>query len=88
MKTITTHYIDGAFVESHGHEIMDMIKPTNGQVIARVTLADEDAFDDPLGRRLDVRVRAHDVRGRAAELEGEPLAPQRGGLRDRLADLG
>jgi aldehyde dehydrogenase (NAD+) len=42
MKTITTHYIDGAFVESHGREIMDIIKPTNGQVIGRVTLADEE----------------------------------------------
>ena len=42
MKTITTHYIDGSFVESHGREVMDIIKPTNGQVIARVTLADEE----------------------------------------------
>ena len=42
MKTITTHYIDGAFVESHGREIMDILKPTNGQVIGRVTLADEE----------------------------------------------
>lgn len=42
MRTITTHYIDGAFVESHGREVMDIIKPTNGQVIARVTLADEE----------------------------------------------
>ena len=42
MKTLTTHYIDGAFVESHGREVMDIIKPTNGQVIARVTLADEE----------------------------------------------
>ena len=33
VKTITTHYIDGAFVESHGREVMDIIKPTNGQVI-------------------------------------------------------
>src|SRR6204780_35734 len=41
MKTITTHYIDGAFVESHGREVMDIIKPTNGQLIGRVTLADE-----------------------------------------------
>src|SRR5580692_43564 len=40
--TITTHYIDGAFVESHGREVMDIIKPTNGKVIARVTLGDED----------------------------------------------
>jgi aldehyde dehydrogenase (NAD+) len=42
MKTITTHYIDGAFVESHGHEVMDIVRPTNGQVIGRVTLADEE----------------------------------------------
>ena len=42
MQTITNHYIDGAFVESHGTEVMDIIKPTTGQVIARVTLADEE----------------------------------------------
>src|ERR1700730_12884258 len=42
VKTITTHYIDGAFVESHGREVMDIIKPTNGQVIGRVTLAEEE----------------------------------------------
>jgi len=42
IKTHTTHYIDGAFVESHGREVMDIINPTNGQLIARVTLADEE----------------------------------------------
>ena len=42
IKTITTHYIDGAFVESHGREIMDIIRPTDGQVIARVTLGDQE----------------------------------------------
>jgi aldehyde dehydrogenase (NAD+) len=42
MKTITKHYIDGAFVESHGREVMDIINPTNGKVIANVTLADEE----------------------------------------------
>src|ERR1700746_1596659 len=42
IKTITTHYIDGAFVESHGREVMDVIRPTNGQVIGRVTLGHED----------------------------------------------
>jgi aldehyde dehydrogenase (NAD+) len=42
IKTITTHYIDGTFVESHGREVMDIIKPTNGKVIARVTLGDEE----------------------------------------------
>jgi aldehyde dehydrogenase (NAD+) len=42
IKTLTTHYINGSFVESHGREVMDVIKPTNGQVIARVTLGDEE----------------------------------------------
>ena len=41
-KTLTTHYIDGAFVELHGREVIDIIKPTNGKVIARVTLGDEE----------------------------------------------
>ncbi len=31
MQTITKHYIGGAFVESHGSEVMNIIKPTNGQ---------------------------------------------------------
>jgi len=42
IKTLTTHYIDGAFVESHGREVIDIMKPTNGKVIARVTLGDEE----------------------------------------------
>src|SRR5689334_19183218 len=42
VKTITTHYIDGAFIESHGREVMDIIRPTDSRVIARVTLGDEE----------------------------------------------
>src|SRR6266705_2392079 len=42
MQIITKHYIHGAFVQSHDREVMDIIKPTNGKVIGRVTLADED----------------------------------------------
>jgi aldehyde dehydrogenase (NAD+) len=42
MKTIATHYIDGAFVPSHGKEVIDIIKPTNGRVIGRATLGDEE----------------------------------------------
>src|ERR1700746_3202108 len=38
MNTITRHYIDGAFVESHGREVMDIINPTNSKVSGRVTL--------------------------------------------------
>jgi aldehyde dehydrogenase (NAD+) len=35
-STITTHYIDGAFVESHGRDVVDIISPTSGQAIGRV----------------------------------------------------
>ncbi len=42
MKTITKHYIDGEFVESHGREVMDIISPTNCKLLGRVTLADEE----------------------------------------------
>src|SRR5260370_25966128 len=42
IKRLTTHYIDGVFVESHGREVMDIIRPTDRQIIARVTLADEE----------------------------------------------
>lgn len=42
IKTITTHYIDGAFVESHGREVMNIIRPTDRKVIGRVTLGDEE----------------------------------------------
>jgi len=40
IKAITTHYIDGGFVPSHGREVMDIIRPTDGKVIARVMLGD------------------------------------------------
>jgi aldehyde dehydrogenase (NAD+) len=42
IKTITTHYIDGTFVESHGRDVMNVIRPTDGQMIAHVTMADEE----------------------------------------------
>jgi len=42
IKTITTHYIDGAFVESHGRETMDIISPTRGELIGHATLGDEE----------------------------------------------
>jgi aldehyde dehydrogenase (NAD+) len=42
IKTITKHYIDGAFVESHGRETMDIISPTSGTLMGRVTLGDQE----------------------------------------------
>lgn len=42
IKTLTTHYIDGAFAESHGREVRDIIRPTDSRVIGQVTLGDEE----------------------------------------------
>jgi aldehyde dehydrogenase (NAD+) len=42
INTLTTHYIDGSLVESLGQQVMDIVRPTDGQVIARVTLGDEE----------------------------------------------
>jgi aldehyde dehydrogenase (NAD+) len=42
MMAITKHYIDGAFVESHGRTVMESINPTNQQVLASVMLGDEE----------------------------------------------
>jgi aldehyde dehydrogenase (NAD+) len=49
IRTIKTHYIDGVFVESHGREIMDVIRPTDGKVIAHVTLADAEDTKRAIG---------------------------------------
>jgi aldehyde dehydrogenase (NAD+) len=42
MRIITTHYINGMFVESHGRQVMDIISPSTEKVIAQVTLGDEE----------------------------------------------
>ena len=42
IKSITTDYIEGTFVESHGRQVTDIIRPTDERLIARVTLADEE----------------------------------------------
>src|SRR5579863_4968881 len=65
MKTLTTHYIDGAFVESHGREVMDIIKPTNRKVIGRVTLADE----EDTRRAIAAAKRAFTTYGRSTKEE-------------------
>lgn len=62
IKTITTHYIDGAFVESHGRQVMDVVRPTDGQIIAHVTLAD----DEDTRRAIAAAKRAFATYGRSA----------------------
>jgi aldehyde dehydrogenase (NAD+) len=42
MREITQHYINGRFVESHGTETMEIVSPTDGTLIGRVTLGDEE----------------------------------------------
>ena len=49
MKTIMKQHIDGAFVESHGRELMDSVNPSTGEVIARVIQGDEEDARRPIG---------------------------------------
>jgi len=65
IKAITTHYIDGAFVESHGQEVMDIIRPTDAKVIARVTLGDQ----EDTRRAIAAARRAFDTFGRTTKEE-------------------
>ncbi len=65
IKTITAHYIDGGFVESHGQEVMDIIRPTDGKVIARVTLGDE----EDTRRAIDAARRAFATYGQTTKEE-------------------
>src|SRR5580704_14867822 len=65
METITKHYIDGAFVESHGREVLDSVNPKNGKVIAHVTLADE----EDARRAIDAAKRAFATFGRTPKEE-------------------
>jgi len=65
MQTITKHYIDGTFMNSHGSEVMDIIKPTSGQVIARATLGDE----EDTRHAIAAAKRAFDTFGRSTKEE-------------------
>ena len=78
IKTITKHYIDGTFVDSHGREVMDIVNPTRGEVIAHVTLADEEDARRAIAaaKRAFVDFRPDDER-RALE---NPAPPAQGSL--------
>ena len=65
IKSITTHYIDGAFVESHGRQVIDVIRPTDGKVIGRVMMADE----EDTRRAIDAAKRAFATYGRSTPEE-------------------
>jgi aldehyde dehydrogenase (NAD+) len=84
IKTITTHYIDGAFVESHGREVIDIINPTNSQLIARVRLADE----EDARRAIAAAKRAFATFGRTTKEERmEVLRRLHAGVSARIDDL-
>ena len=69
IQTYTTHYIDGAFAESHGSQVMDIIRPTDAQVIARVTLGDE----EDTRRAIVAAKRAFETYGRSKPEERAKL---------------
>src|SRR5258708_16072989 len=71
ITTITTHYIDGGFVESHGREVMDIISPTDSRIIARVTLADE----EDTRRAIAAAKRAFATYGRSTKEERPKILP-------------
>src|SRR5258708_40274383 len=41
MKTFNTAFINGELVAPHGTVVVDLINPTNNEVIGKVTLCDE-----------------------------------------------
>ncbi len=84
MRTITTHYIDGTFTESHGREMMDIIKPTNGNVIGRVALGDQEDAQ----RAIAAGKRAFASYGRSTKVErAEILRALHKAASGRLDDL-
>src|SRR5580704_8529439 len=64
-RRTTTHYIDGEFVESHGKEVMDIIRPTDGHLIGRATLGDE----QDTRRAISAANRAFATYGRSTQQE-------------------
>jgi hypothetical protein len=41
MRQFNQMYVNGAFVIPHGKATVDLVNPTNNEVIGKVTLADE-----------------------------------------------
>jgi hypothetical protein len=50
VPVLTTHYIDGKFDESHGREVLDLVRPTDRKVIGRVCPNDPAAHVPGPGR--------------------------------------
>ena len=84
VKTITTQYIDGGFVESHGREVLELIRPTDRKVIGRVTLGDE----EDTRRAIAAAKRAFATFGRSSKEERSKLLRRlHQATTDRIGDL-
>jgi aldehyde dehydrogenase (NAD+) len=84
MKAITTHYIDGAFVASHGQEVIDIIRPTDRAIIGRATLADE----EDTRRAIAAAQRAFTTYGRSTiEERAQLLRRLHAAVSERIDDL-
>src|SRR5580704_2714256 len=84
VKTITKHYIDGAFVESHGREVMQSINPTNQRVLGSVLLGDE----EDARRAIGAARRAFQTYSRTTKkYRSELLHRMHDVLSTRIADL-
>jgi len=84
MNTLSRHYIDGAFVDSHGRELMDLVNPTNRNTIARVTLGDE----EDTRRAIAAAKRAFETFGLSTKEErADMLRRLHGAVAARLEDL-
>jgi aldehyde dehydrogenase (NAD+) len=95
MRAITKHYIDGAFVESHGRIVMESINPTNQQVLGSVMLGDEEDARRAIGAakrafqtysrttkrdRLEILRRMHEVTSARARDFTDAMVSEYGGV--------
>src|SRR5580692_9040814 len=50
VRTFDQAYINGQFVPLHGKQVIDLVNPTNNQVIGKVAMADEIDARKAVGR--------------------------------------
>src|SRR5258708_37709724 len=84
MKSLTKHYIDGTFADSHGQEVMELVSPTTGKVIGSVMLGDE----EDTRRAIAAAERAFATFGRTTKEERAAILRRlHGAATARLDDL-
>jgi len=84
MKSLTKHYIDGTFADSHGQEVMELVSPTTGKVIGSVMLGDE----EDTRRAIAAAKRAFATFGRTTKEERAAILRRlHGAASARLDDL-